>query len=93
MACSQSQTPCQSNDCVPCSQSNPCYENCGCLNPTTFDCVQNLKQTYPNIPFAIADYGDDFLAALDATIASLKSRISALEAFHTTTTTSTTTQP
>lgn len=90
MSCGPTNVPCQSGDCLPCSQSNPCYENCGCLNPTTFDCVQNLKQNYPNIPFVIGGYGHEFLSSLDATIASLKARITALESYITTTTTTTT---
>ncbi len=35
MACTHA-NPC--NECEQCT-SNPCYENCGCLNPTTFECI------------------------------------------------------
>jgi hypothetical protein len=35
MACSSS-NPCLENNCT---CENPCYDNCGCLNPTTFECV------------------------------------------------------
>lgn len=35
MSCSDS-NPC-SDPCV--DSTNPCYEDCGCINPTTFDCI------------------------------------------------------
>lgn len=26
---------------TPCTECNECYDNCGCLNPTTFECITN----------------------------------------------------
>lgn len=38
MSCTDT-NPCHSEDYN--SEDNPCYENCGCLNPTTFACVSS----------------------------------------------------
>lgn len=27
------------NPCDPCQEVNGCYDNCGCINPTTFECI------------------------------------------------------
>lgn len=34
------QNPCNDNPCN-CSEENPCYQDCGCLNPTTWQCITN----------------------------------------------------
>ena len=32
--------PCpETNPCDPCQDTNGCYDNCGCINPTTFECI------------------------------------------------------
>ena len=37
--------PCLQNTCT---CENPCYQDCGCLNPTTFECV-TLPGVHPAI--------------------------------------------
>lgn len=59
-------SPC-SDTCVNCSTTNPCYQDCGCLNPTTWECV-----TRPGIlsPINVTDNmnGLQVLQAISATI-------------------------
>jgi hypothetical protein len=42
MACS-TYNPCQEPTCNSCNPVNPCYDNCGCNFPSTFDCVDTTK--------------------------------------------------
>jgi hypothetical protein len=65
-------TPCHEPTCNECNPVNPCYDNCGCLNPTTFDCVTNFKQNYPHIPLNVNQTGSDLLTQLNTTINGLK---------------------
>lgn len=71
MACSE-YNPCHEPTCNDCSPTNPCYENCGCVNPTTFECITNIKQNYTHIPLLINETGDDLLVQLNNTINTLK---------------------
>lgn len=71
MSCTQ-HNPCYEPECGSCNPVNPCYDNCGCLNPTTFECITNIKQNYTHIPFNINQNGHDFLLQLNATINGLK---------------------
>lgn len=65
MSCNQN-NPC--ND--PC-QENPCYDDCGCLNPTTFECISN-----PGIHSALGITNDmngkQVLEQINAVIATLE---------------------
>lgn len=65
--------PCSStNPCNQCEQCtpNPCYDNCGCLNPTTFECI-----TKPGTLAALGVTNDmngyEVLAAINTTINNL----------------------
>lgn len=85
MACSQS-NPCgQVPDCGS-NAINPCYENCGCLYPSTFDCVENFKQRYPFIGLNIGDDLQDLVGKLETILSTMQSQINSL-------TTTTTTIP
>ena len=67
MSCSNT-NPCGCTD--ECNEVNPCYENCGCLNPTTFECV-----TKPGVLSAIGVTNDmtgkQVLQAINDTIEDL----------------------
>lgn len=41
---------CPDSNCYdsPCGGSNPLYEDCGCLNPSTFECITK-PGTYPDL--------------------------------------------
>mgnify|MGYP001439610706 CR=1 FL=1 len=67
MSCNQ-HNPCHQPTCNECNPENPCYDNCGCLNPTTFECITNFKRNYPNIPLNISDNGNDLLLNLDTSL-------------------------
>lgn len=56
---------------VGCTCDNPCYNNCGCLNPTTFECVTK-PGSCPSIGITDDMNGKEALAALCLTIAELK---------------------
>jgi|694.fasta_scaffold00342_33 hypothetical protein len=74
MACSP-YNPCHTPTCDTCNTVNPCYDNCGCLNPTTFDCITNFKKAYNNIPLEINATGQDMLDNLDETVAEIESNL------------------
>lgn len=40
MACSE-YNPCQESTCNDCNTTNPCFDNCGCINPVDWECVNN----------------------------------------------------
>lgn len=65
-------SPCHLDTCHTCNPVNDCYDNCGCLNPTTFSCVTNPSANYENIPLLAGKTGSDLLINLDATIEALK---------------------
>jgi hypothetical protein len=71
MSCNNT-NPCHEPTCNKCNPVNPCYDNCGCLNPTTFECVTNFTKAYNNIPFYVGQNGNDLLTNLDTVIKSLK---------------------
>ena len=58
------------DNCNPCTDTNPCYEDCGCPNPTTFECVSN-PGTLENINVTDDMNGKEVLAAIDTTIGDL----------------------
>ena len=66
---------CHEPTCNECNPVNPCYENCGCLNPTTFECITNFTQNYPYIPLNVNQTGSEFLSQLNATINGLQSNL------------------
>lgn len=68
-------SPCHEPTCNECNTVNPCYDNCGCLNPTTFECITNIKQSYSQIPFYINQTGHDFLLNLNSTIETIKNSL------------------
>lgn len=67
MACPNND--CLDNNCADCN--NPCYEDCGCLNPTTFECI-----TKPGVHSAIGVTDDmngkEVLDAINNAINSLE---------------------
>lgn len=65
-------TPCHEPTCNDCNSVNPCYDNCGCLNPTTFECITNINQNYPHIPFNVNQNGQELLIQLNSTLNTLK---------------------
>lgn len=56
---------CNDNPCVP---NDPCgtYDNCGCLNPTTFDCVTNTGPDLPCLNVANGETGTSILGKIEA---------------------------
>jgi hypothetical protein len=54
----------------PCEQTNPCYEDCGCLNPTTFECL-SLPGDHPAIEVTNDMNGKEVLAAINSKIDAL----------------------
>lgn len=67
----------ESNPCTSCSdQSNltqdGCYDNCGCLNPTTFKCTTYTGDPLTYVGIANADDGDEILSAIDTAIGALQ---------------------
>lgn len=53
-----------------CNHDNPCYEDCGCLNPNTFNCI-TLPGTLPAIGVTNNMNGLQVLAAINNTINTL----------------------
>lgn len=59
------------NPCEPtCLDANACYDDCGCLNPTTFACITN-PGTLPCLGVTNSMNGLQALAAMEATICAL----------------------
>jgi hypothetical protein len=89
MSC-PSYTPCgQPDNCNPCNDVNPCYDNCGCLYPSTFDCVENFKKNYPVTGLQVGQDLYDLMDKLETLFASQQAQITALQAALNLTTTTT----
>lgn len=59
---------CITNQCDPCTQ----YDNCGCVNPTTFGCTSYAGSALPCIGIVNGEDGDSVLAKTELAICSLK---------------------
>lgn len=73
MSCNCHIDPCNppcSDTCINCTPDNPCYQDCGCLNPTTWECI-----TLPGIlaPIGVTNNmnGLQVLQSISATIDAL----------------------
>jgi hypothetical protein len=66
--------PCHQDTCNECNTTNPCYDNCGCLNPVDWDCVNN-----PGVHAALGvtnvDNGLTVLTKINTKINELKSSV------------------
>lgn len=59
-----------------CSETNPCtptpcdpYDNCGCINPTTLDCVTYTGTTeFPCLDVSSGENGNDILGKIEAKV-------------------------
>lgn len=74
MSC-ENTNPCGCTD--ECGESNPCYDNCGCLNPTTFECVTK-PGAHANIDVTDGMNGKQVLDAIDSKIGEIEDEILAL---------------
>lgn len=72
MSCNND-NPCGTPDCG-CAESNPCYENCGCLHPTTFECITK-PGAHSNLGVVNTMNGAQVLTQLDLVIAEIKEDI------------------
>ena len=70
MACSE-YNPCSQPTCNDCNASNPCYENCGCLNPTDWECVNN-PGSFPDLGITNSDNGATVLEKINNEIVELQ---------------------
>lgn len=61
-------TPCSCEN--TCLEFNPCYDNCGCLNPTTFECITK-PGTLTSLGVTDDMNGLEALAAIEAAFAAL----------------------
>lgn len=55
---------CNPNPCDPCNE----YDNCGCLNPTTFKCVTYTGDTLPCLDVADGENAEDILEKIEEKI-------------------------
>lgn len=51
-----------------CQDTNPCYEDCGCLNPTTFKCTSYTGADLPNLEVTDTTDGEALLGLIDTKI-------------------------
>lgn len=72
MSCSQN-NPC-GEPCTPCLDTNPCYDDCGCNNPTTFACI-TLPGEHVHLEVTNSMTGTQVLSQIDLAIASLQTDI------------------
>lgn len=58
---------CNDNPCIP---NDPCgeHDNCGCFNPTTFNCVTYTGDDLPCLDVTSGETGDDIFAKIEAKI-------------------------
>lgn len=70
MACLE-YNPCSEPTCNECNSSNPCYDNCGCLNPTDWACINN-PGSYPNLNISNTDNGVTVLEKINTEITELQ---------------------
>lgn len=69
MSCNKcNETPCSCEN--TCLEHNPCYDNCGCLYPTTFDCITK-PGTLPCLGVTDDMNGLEALAAIEAAFCAL----------------------
>lgn len=60
--------PC--NDVNPCQESNPCHDNCGCLNPTSWNCIDS-PGTQSNLGVTPSMTGLEVLALINSKVAGI----------------------
>lgn len=73
MACTNN-NPCHQPTCNSCITSNLCYENCACINPTDWECVNNPgNQTALGV--SDLDNGLVVLKKVNDTVAELKAKV------------------
>lgn len=65
---------CQDPNCNTCN-SDPCnqYDNCGCVNPTTFDCVTYAGDTLPCLGVVDGEGGESVLEKIEEKVCDLQS--------------------
>ncbi len=63
------------NECNECLEDNPCYDNCGCLNPTTFECITVPGLGLNYVPITNSMNGKQVLAAINAAIGDLQASV------------------
>jgi hypothetical protein len=68
------------NECNECVDDNPCYEGCGCLNPTTFECITVPGSGLNYVPITTSMNGKQVLAAINAAIGTLQASIAEIVA-------------
>jgi hypothetical protein len=73
MSCSP-YTPCHETTCNECNTVNPCYDNCGCLNPVDFECVNN-PGTQSALGVVNTDNGKEVLEKINTKISDLLSKV------------------
>lgn len=78
MSCSQ-YTPCHETTCTTCNPVNPCYDNCGCLNPVDWACVNN-PGTHNSIGVVNTDNGQTVLEKIDDQIEILLNKVGVVKA-------------
>lgn len=64
MSCNNNEYPCG------CPEDNPCYQDCGCLNPTTFECI-TLPGILGNLGITNDMNGKQVLEQLNSVIGAL----------------------
>jgi hypothetical protein len=60
------------NPCADPCNPNPCYQDCGCLNPTTFPCITNPGLGLDNIGVTNNMNGSQVLEAIDSAVGALQ---------------------
>jgi len=63
------------NETDPCVQNDPCtdpYDNCGCLNPSTFGCTTYDGNPLPCLDVANGENGKDVMGKIEAAICDLQ---------------------
>lgn len=72
-------TPCGCGD--PCNQGiGNCYDDCGCLNPTSFSCIENLEVALPNIGAEKSMNGLEVMSAIDYALGVIKNDLASFSA-------------
>ena len=72
-------TPCHEPTCNDCNPVNPCYDNCGCLNPTTWECVNN-PGTQSSLGVVNTDNGKSVLSKINTKISSILASLGLVKA-------------
>lgn len=62
------------NETPDCEEVNPCYDNCGCLNPTTFECITK-PGAHSNLGIINSMTGTQVLYQIESTIEQIKENI------------------